>query len=107
MKTFLKFSFFFLLVTQIYYAQDKSPFQYVSPKPNSIMVSNETNIILRPATKLQESTIVRSLISVVGSISGIHTGNFLLTDDDQTIVFNPNKPFAYNEIVTVSVQTRN
>jgi len=68
------------------------------------MVSNETNIILRPDTKLQESTIIQSLISVIGSKSGIHTGDFLLTDDDQTIVFNPSKPFAYDEVVTVSVQ---
>ena len=68
------------------------------------MVSNETNIILRHANKLQESTIIQSLISVVGSESGIHTGDFLLTDDDQTIVFNPHKPFAYNEVVNVSVQ---
>ena len=28
-------------------AQQEKPFQYVSPKPNSEMVSNETNIILR------------------------------------------------------------
>jgi len=85
-------------------AQQETSFQYVSPKPNSIMVSNETNIILRNATKLQESTINPSLISVVGSTSGTHTGDFLLTDDDQTIVFNPHKTFAYNEVVTVSVQ---
>jgi len=85
-------------------AQQETSFQYVSPKPNSIMVSNETNIILRHATKLQESTIIQNLISVVGSKSGLHTGDFLLTDDDQTIVFNPHKPFAYNEVVTVSVQ---
>ena len=104
MKTIIQALFFFLLVMQFCFAQDNSLFQYVSPKPNSIMVSNETNIILRPDTKLQESTIIKSLISVVGSISGTHTGDFLLTDDDQTIVFNPNKPFAYNEIVTVSVQ---
>jgi len=104
MKIFLQNFFFLFLLTQICFAQDKSPFQYVSPKPNSIMVSNETNIILRLDTKVQESTIIQSLISVVGSVSGAHTGEFLLTDDDQTIVFNPNKPFAYNEIVTVSLQ---
>ena len=85
-------------------AQQENAFQYVSPKPNSGMVSNETNIILRNAAKLQESTIIQSLISVVGSESGPHTGDFLLTDDDQTIVFNPHKPFAYNEVVNVSVQ---
>ncbi|RKY96078.1 MAG: hypothetical protein DRQ13_06255, partial [Ignavibacteriae bacterium] len=65
---------------------------------------NETNIILRPATKLQKSTIDQNLISVVGSKSGIHAGDFLLTDDGQTIVFNPNKAFAYDEVVTVSLQ---
>jgi hypothetical protein len=68
------------------------------------MGSNETNIILRHTTKLQQSSIVKSLITVVGSESGTHTGDFLLTDDNQTIVFNPHKPFAYNEVVTVSVQ---
>ncbi len=84
-------------------AQQETSFQYVSPKPNSIMVSNETNIILRHVNKLQGSTIIQNLITVVGSVSGIHTGKFLLTDDDQTIVFNPHKPFQYNEVVTVSV----
>jgi hypothetical protein len=44
------------------------------------------------------------LINVVGSKSGTHTGDFILTDDGQTIVFNPHKQFAYDEIVTVSVQ---
>ena len=85
-------------------AQQETSFQYVSPKPNSIMVSNETNIILRHVNKLQGSTIIQNLITVVGSVSGIHTGEFLLTDDEQTIVFNPHKPFQYNEVVTVSVR---
>ncbi|MCK4798090.1 MAG: hypothetical protein KAT05_11955, partial [Spirochaetes bacterium] len=94
----------FMVTLGVIFAQQESPYQYVSPKPNSILVSNETNIILSHETKLQESSIVQSLISVVGSVSGTHTGDFLLTDDDQTIVFNPHKPFAYNEIVTVSVR---
>jgi hypothetical protein len=85
-------------------AQQGTSFQYVSPKPNSIMVSNKTNIILRADAKIQSSTIAQNLISVVGSKSGIHTGDFLLTDDEQTIVFNPHRAFAYNEVVNVSVQ---
>jgi len=93
-----------LLIPVSIFAQTESSFQYVSPKPNSIMVSNETNIILRADAKINESTIIQNLISVVGSESGTHTGDFLLTDDDQTIVFNPDKAFAYDEIVTVSVQ---
>jgi hypothetical protein len=106
MKTLklLSLTFLLLFITLSVVAQDKSPFQYVSPKPNSILVSNETNIILRHETKLQESSINQNLISVVGSVSGNHTGDFLLTDDDQTIVFNPHQPFAYDEVVTVSVQ---
>jgi len=85
-------------------AQQETSFQYISPKPNSIMVSNETNIILGHSNKLQKSTLNPILISVVGSKSGTHKGDFLLADDDQTIVFNPYKAFAYNEVVNVSVQ---
>ena len=85
-------------------AQQETPFQYVSPKPNSIMVSNETNIILRHATELRESSINPDFITVVGSKSGTHTGDFLLTDDDQTIVFNPHNAFDYDELVTVSLR---
>jgi len=104
MKTFLQTFFCYLLMLQICLAQEQPQFRYVSPKPNSIMVSSKTNIILRVDTKLQESSINQNFISVVGSISGLHTGVFILTDDNQTIVFNPNQPFSYDEDVTVSVQ---
>jgi hypothetical protein len=102
-------SLFFLLIPILFtalkvYAQQENPFQYVSPKPNSEMVSNETNIILRHTNKLQETTIVQKLITVIGSKSGAHTGDFLLSDDNQTIVFNPHKAFDYDETVTVSVK---
>jgi len=62
-----------LLISFPAISQEQSSYQYVSPKPNSIMVSNETNIIIRHAAKLQESTIIQNLISVVGSKSGPHT----------------------------------
>lgn len=104
MKSLLHTLILFLLVTLNCLAQERFPFQFISPKPNSVMVSNETNIILRAEFKLQESTIINSLISVVGTVSGTHTGDFLLTDDDQTIVFNPSEPFAYDEIVKVLIQ---
>ena len=74
-------SLIFLLIPILFtafkvYAQQENPFQYVSPKPNSEMVSNETNIILRHTNKLQEATIVQKLITVIGSKSGTHTGEF-------------------------------
>ncbi|MGD8305445.1 MAG: aryl-sulfate sulfotransferase [Ignavibacteria bacterium] len=106
MKSFLLTILFVsaLILPQQVNAQEESPYQYVYPKPNSIMVSNETNIILRHADKIQESTVNQNLISVVGSKSGNHTGDFLLSDDNQTIVFNTNQVFAFDEVVTVSVQ---
>jgi hypothetical protein len=73
------------LISFLSISQEQSSYQYISPKPNSI---------LRHATKLQESSIVKNLINVVGSKSGTHTGDFILTDDGQTIVFNPHKQFA-------------
>ncbi len=103
-STLVIFFISFLLFPVGIEAQQGTSFQYVSPKPNSIMVSNETNIILRHSTELQESTIIQSLIIVVGSESGHHTGDFLLTDDKQTVVFNPHKAFAYNEVVSVTVK---
>ncbi len=106
MKSFLLTILFVstLFLSQQVNAQEESPYQYVYPKPNSIMVSNETNIILRNADKIQESTVNQNLISIAGSKSGNHTGDFLLSDDNQTIVFNPDKAFAFDEAVTVSVK---
>jgi hypothetical protein len=55
MKNFRLLSLTFLLffVYSSASAQEESIFQYVSPKPNSIMVSTETNIILRHTDKLR------------------------------------------------------
>jgi len=78
--------------------------QYVSPKAGSVMVSHNTNIVLRCAFDINESTITDNLISVVGSESGVHKGDFLLSDDNKTIVFNPHTAFAYDEDVNVSLQ---
>jgi len=79
--------------------------QYVSPKAGSVMVSHKTNIILRWAIDINESTITHNLISVVGSESGVHKGDFLLSDDNKTIVFNPHTAFACDEDVNVSLQS--
>jgi hypothetical protein len=102
-KTLLKIIFSSLLITVASFGQTNTQFQFVYPKPNSIMVSVKTNIIIRNETKIQESSILKSLISVIGSSSGNHNGDFLLTDDEQTIVFNPAEPFEYDEVVIVSV----
>jgi len=85
-------------------AKTNTSIQYVSPKPGSVMVSNKTNIILRCTIDINESTITQNLMSVVGSESGVHKGDFFLSDDKRTIVFNPHTAFAYDEDVSLSLK---
>jgi len=102
-KTIYPGMILFLALT-IFSANAANSFQYVSPKPNSISVSKESNIILRNANDVDRSTVNPNLISVVGSVSGTHAGDFLLSDDQKTIVFNPHIPFTSDEVVNVSIQ---
>jgi hypothetical protein len=98
-KHFLKIALILFIFTSVLLANINKSIQYVYPKPGSKMVSNKTNIILRNVTDINESTIKHNLISVVGSESGIHTGDFVLSDDNKTIVFNPHTAFAHDEDV--------
>jgi len=92
-----------LIISGILPAQEHNPYQFVSPKPNSVMVSNETNIILHHSNMIDQRTLSSNLIRVEGSISGVHAGEFVLSEDDKTIVFNPYIPFEGNEDVTVGI----
>jgi hypothetical protein len=96
---------FFSLVVYAQIDMNESKYQYLYPVPNSIMVSPKTNIIIRYGENINSSTISGDLISVRGSISGSHTGKFILSDDNQTLVFNPSSPFDYNETVVVSLKS--
>ena len=93
-------SYFFVLFP-ILFAQNNIPYQFINPKPSSIMVSIETNIIVRHSSNIDQTTLSTDLILVEGLKSGIHTGELILSDDERTIVFNPNTPFAYGEDVNV------
>jgi len=86
-------------------------FQYLSPKPNSILNSRETNIIIRHGKEIDLSTINKSLLTVTGSLSGKHDGKLILSDDDKTIVFNPSTPYLPDENISVhlfnGIKTKN
>ena len=70
--------FTFLIVISFHlYAQKSNPFQFISPLPMSIMVSGETNIILRHSSLINPATIVDSRIKVEGAVSGLHSGEFI------------------------------
>jgi hypothetical protein len=74
---------------------------YISPVPNSQFNSRETNIILRSAERILEHTVSASDICVTGSVSGIHFGTFTLSDDQQTLLFQPNGIFSPSEKISV------
>jgi len=65
------------------------------------MVSSETNIILRYSGFVDGTSLSTSPIVVEGSESGEHTGEFILSDDGRTIVFNPHLAFTGGEEVYV------
>lgn len=68
------------------------------------MVSNASNLILRHSGFIDPASLSTSLIRVIGSKSGEHAGEFILSDDGKTMVFNPTNPFAGNEEVHVTLE---
>ncbi|MDP1676778.1 MAG: aryl-sulfate sulfotransferase [Bacteroidota bacterium] len=74
---------------------------YISPVPNSQFNSRETNIILRSAEKIAESTLSADDIRIDGSVSGSHAGSFILSDDQQTLLFHSKNIFSPSEEITV------
>jgi hypothetical protein len=78
---------------------------YVSPMPNSNLVSLETNIILRSPEAIDASSLNASCVKITGSKSDVHTGKFMLSDDERTMLFLPSARFSAMESVTVSVES--
>ena len=80
-----------------------SRFEYIFPKPNSILNSRETNIIIRQGGRVDRSSLSDRLPAVTGSASGVHAGTFMLSDDNTTLQFHSIDPFSPNETVTVAL----
>ena len=79
-------------------------FEYISPKENSVLVSLNTNIILKSSEDISQSSLTSDKFVVVGNKSGIHTGIVKLSDDNKTILFFPDKKFEPGEVVDVNVK---
>ncbi len=77
-------------------------FQYISPIPGSEMNSPETNIIIRYGKPFKQDVVTNQKIFIVkGELSGIHQGRIKLTEDNRTLLFVPQIPFAEGENVSV------
>jgi hypothetical protein len=75
---------------------------YVEPVQNAKYVSINNNIIIG-FDEMIESSNLNSLISVRGTISGIHPGEIIFTADKKKLIFKPYQPFAFNEKVEVKL----
>jgi hypothetical protein len=81
--------------------------QYLSPIPGAVLVSRETNIIVRFDGGLVRYVVeLETMFTVVGSQSGGHFGEAVVSDDGETIVFEPDIPFGPGETVSVTVRYR-
>jgi len=94
-----------LLFYNVLYSQTsyRENYQFISPIPGSFFHLPETNIIIRQGDSIDPSTIREDLIEVVGSISGLHSGKFFLSDDMRTLIFIPSIHFTAGEKVNVKL----
>jgi len=77
---------------------------YLSPVPGAIYVMPQTNIIIRSSGIIDNSSLDQpGLITVNGTISGLHNCKIILADDQKTILLQPIVPFAAGEKVSVKL----
>lgn len=76
---------------------------YTMPSPNASSISPTTALALREGAPLHAAAVTADLFVVIGSQSGRHTGRTTLSDDQRTLLFYPDIPFAYGETVSVTV----
>jgi hypothetical protein len=80
-------------------------YQFISPIPGSSLHLPETSIIIRQGDLIDRSTLDNYKVMAIGSRSGIHQGNLILSSDMKTLIFKPYSPFMLGEEVTVSLKS--
>jgi outer membrane protein assembly factor BamB len=103
--TNLIFIFILFLFYNNLYPQtlSKENYQFISPIPGSYLHFPETSIIIRQGDLIDHSTIDNNKVMAIGSRSGIHHGNLILSPDKKTLIFKPSSPFTLGEEVTVKL----
>ncbi len=81
--------------------------QYYSPLQNAEYVSKGATIVVRYGPTLSDQNISQVKFDVQGSVSGAHSGQTILADDHQTVIFKPGQPFTPGEQVKVDVSGLN
>lgn len=77
-------------------------FQFVSPRPGSVHLPIQHNIIIRQGQMLKEANA--TLFSISGIKSGKVPFRMIVCDDNKTLNLNPLQYFAYDDTIQVQVQ---
>ncbi len=77
----------------------------VFPSSNSINVNPTSNIQITFNKDVNPATLNNTTIKVIGSQTGIHTGNITYNNGTFTATFNPNVDFKSGEKITVVLTT--
>ena len=98
----LCFSLNFITIAQL--SNTNSDYIYISPVPNSTFVSPYNNIIITPKSSFNRAQLFdKNWVEVYGSKSGIHSGEIMLSDNGENIIFQPFNSFSLGEMVTVTL----
>ncbi len=81
--------------------------QYLYPPENARFVSSETTLIIRYGPKISPGTLAAFNVSLQGAKTGAHAGKIVLADDQKTLIFKPDQPFAPGEQVQVKIGSLN
>jgi hypothetical protein len=82
---------------------EASPPEYFSPLRNAEFVSKAATIAIRFGPVVTEAVVKKLGFIVRGRESGLHSGKAILADDQQTVIFEPDLPFAPGEQVKVDI----
>lgn len=78
---------------------------YLAPRPGAQLVSPQTTIAIREGSELDaRRALAAGLFEVVGTTGGRYAGHPRLADDGRTVIFEPARPFAAGETVSVTVR---
>lgn len=104
MRKFIGHFFSFLFFANICVAQSfNCSYKYLSPLPGSSDNSIYSTIIIKEGSEINPASLDNEIINVKGSKSGKISGKLLLSDDNVTVIFKPEIPFNYEEIIDVSI----
>jgi hypothetical protein len=79
-------------------------FAYISPRPWTTLVPKESVLIFRPHHQMTSPGEDRlPSITLTGSASGTHSGEWVVADDARTLIFKPSKQFEPGEVVSVAL----